>query len=243
MRFAERGVIWSIAAPTLALTAILLTTIGVAARAIVNLQREGDQAIDQALSAAAAAERLEEVFQECRGHLGDYAITGRPIEIEQARRSGSENAERLLEIDRLYISDRGHMLIAELRRYSVALQGALDKIPVSAAVATRDAAVEKVIATLLDPQILSRAREERELCLESLRAVQAQRRRHEPRRLDAAGAGPFRRGGRNVGRIWNRTQFTAAADRIERADSDGDRVAGRGRRPCSGRLDRQSRGA
>lgn len=173
MRCAGRGVIWSIAAPTLALSVFLLTTVAVAARALNHAQLEADRVIDQALSATEAAERLEQVFQGCRSHLSDYAISGRPTEIEQARQVGKEIGKRLLQIDSLHISDRGHTLIAELRRYSVALQSALDRIPAPAPVETRDAAVERVIGTMLDPQILSRTREERELCVNSLHAARA----------------------------------------------------------------------
>jgi signal transduction histidine kinase len=164
-------VIWGIAAPTLAISALLLITIAVAARALIHVQLEANEAIDQALSAAEAAEQLEEVFLECRGHLSDYAITGRSTEIDQARKFGRENGARLLQIDTLHISDRGHVLIAEMRRYTVALQSALDKIPIPASVEARDAAVERVLATMLDPQILSRAREEREVCVNSLHAA------------------------------------------------------------------------
>ena len=173
MRFRGGGVVWRTAVPTLALSVFLLAAIAVAARALVHVQLEADRAIDQALSAAEAAERLEQAFQECRSHLSDYAITGRPTEIEQARQFGKENGERLLEIDSLQISERGHLLIAEIRRYAVVLQSALDKIPTPAPVETRDAAVERVIGTMLDPQILSRAREERELCVKSLHAARA----------------------------------------------------------------------
>lgn len=165
---------------------MLLVTVAVAARAIVHVQVEADEAIDQALSAAEAAEQLEEVFLECRGHLSDYAITGRPNEIERARHYGKENGARLVQIDGLHISERGHALVAELRRYTVALQNALDKFPISASVDARDAAVEGVLATMLDPQILSRAREERELFVDALHAARLHRTSHDP-----SGLGPF----------------------------------------------------
>ena len=171
MRFSGRAVVWSIAAPTLVLSALLLITIAVAARALIRVQLEADEALDQALSAAEAAERVEEAFEECRSHLSDYALTGRPFEVDQARRFSKENGERLVEIDSLQVSVRGHTLIAELRRYTVALQNALDKIPTPASVETRDSAVERVIGTMLDPQILARAREERELCITALHAA------------------------------------------------------------------------
>jgi two-component system sensor histidine kinase HydH len=174
VRFRGRSVVWSVAAPTLALCALLLVTVAVAARALVHVQVEANEAIDQALSAAEAAEQLEEVFLECRGHLSDYAITGRPNEIERARLYGKENGARLVQIDSLHISERGHALVAELRRYTVALQNALDKFPISPSVDARDAAVENVLATMLDPQILSRAREERELFVDALHAARLQ---------------------------------------------------------------------
>jgi two-component system, NtrC family, sensor histidine kinase HydH len=171
VHFLGRSVVWSVAAPTLALCGLLLITVAVAARALVRVQFEADEAIDQSLSAAEAAEQLEEVFLECRGHLSDYAITGRPNEIEQARKSGKDNDARLAQIDGLHISERGHALVSELRRYTVALQGALDKIPISPSPYARDAAVERVLATMLDPQILSKAREERELFVDALHAA------------------------------------------------------------------------
>jgi two-component system, NtrC family, sensor histidine kinase HydH len=171
LRIAGRGVIWSSAAPTLALSLLLLLTIAVAGRSLIHVQSEADRAIEQALTAADAAERIEQVFQECRSRLGDYAITGRSSEIEQAKRFDKENAERLLQIETLDVSIRGHVLIAELRQYTIALEGALDKIPATAPVETRDEFVERLISTLLDPQILSRAREERELCVQALQAA------------------------------------------------------------------------
>jgi two-component system, NtrC family, sensor histidine kinase HydH len=171
LRFTGRGVVWGVAAPTLVLSLLLLTAIAVAARTLNRLQVEAERATDQAFTAAEAAERLEQVFQECRSHLSDYAITGRPVEIEQAKHFDKENAERLLQIDSLEISSRGHLLIAELRRYTIDFEQALDKIPATAPVATRDEIVERVITTMLDPQILSRAREERELCLQALNAA------------------------------------------------------------------------
>jgi two-component system sensor histidine kinase HydH len=171
LRFAGRGIVWSVAAPTLVLSLLLLTAIAVAARTLNRLQVEAERATDQAFTAAEAAERLEQVFQECRSRLSDYAITGRPVEIEKARHFDKENAERLLQIDSLEVSSRGHLLIAELRRYTVDFEHALDKIPATAPVETRDEIVERVINTMLDPQILSRAREERELCLQTLHAA------------------------------------------------------------------------
>ena len=149
----------------------MLAAIAVAARTLSRLQVEAERATDQAFTAAEAAERLEQVFQECRSRLSDYAITGLPIEIEQAKHFDKENAERLVQIDSLEISSRGHLLIAELQRYTIDFEHAFDKIPATAPVATRDEIVERVITTMLDPQILSRAREERELCLQTLHAA------------------------------------------------------------------------
>ena len=78
MVFAGRGVIWRIAAPTLVLTVLLLTTVAVAAIALHRMQLEADRVIDQAMSAAEAAEHVEHVFDDCRRHLSDYAATGKP---------------------------------------------------------------------------------------------------------------------------------------------------------------------
>ena len=151
---------------------LLLATIAVAARTLNHLQVEAERAIDQAFTAAEAAERLELVFQECRSHLSDYAITGRPSEIEQAKHFDKENAERLLQIDTLEVSSRGHLLIAELRRYTIAFEHAPStKSPRPHRSQLGDEIVERVISTMLDPQILSRAREERELCLQTLHAA------------------------------------------------------------------------
>jgi hypothetical protein len=64
MSFMGRGVIWRIAAPTLALSVVLLTTVAVAAVALHRVQIEADGAIDQALSAAEATEHFEHELHE-----------------------------------------------------------------------------------------------------------------------------------------------------------------------------------
>ncbi|HUE17068.1 MAG TPA: ATP-binding protein [Planctomycetaceae bacterium] len=173
MSFMGRGVIWRIAAPTLALSVVLLTTVAVAAVALHRVQIEADGAIDQALSAAEATEHFEHELHEVRGHLSDFATTGRQAEVDQARGLGKESGDHLVQIDSLQISERGHLLITEMRRYTVTLQRDLDQIPTSAPVETRQAAVNRVIGTVLDPEILSRAREERELCVADLHAARA----------------------------------------------------------------------
>jgi signal transduction histidine kinase len=181
MRFAGRGVIWRIAAPTLALSAVLLTTVAVAAVALHRVQIEADQAIDQALAATEAAERLEQVFHEVRDHLSDYATTGRQAEVEQARGLGQEGGNCLVEIESMAVSDRGLILVAEIRQFTVPLRASLDQFPAGAPPETRQAAVNRLLGTVLDPQILSRAREERELCVMALHAAR-QRGREATRR-------------------------------------------------------------
>jgi len=162
---------WRILAPTLALSVLLLATAAVAAVALHRVQLEADQAIDQALAATDAAERLEQVFYEFRHHLNDYAETGRQAEVEQARDLDRETGNRLIEIESLVVSDRGHILVTEIKRLTVTLKAELDRIPAPAPPETRHAAVKRLIATVLDPQILSRAREERELCVTALHAA------------------------------------------------------------------------
>jgi len=181
MRFAGRGVIWRIAAPTLALSAVLLTTVAVAAVALHRVQLEADQAIDQALAATEAAERLEHVFHEVRDHLSNYATTGRQAEVEQARGLGQESGDCLVEIETMVISNRGHTLVAEIQQFTLTLRAGLDQIPAGAPPETRQAAVNRLLGTVLDPQILSRAREERELCVTALHAAR-QRGREATRR-------------------------------------------------------------
>jgi two-component system sensor histidine kinase HydH len=171
MGFAGRGVIWRLAAPTLGLSVLLLATVAVAALALHRMQLEADRVIDQAMSAAEAAEHVEHVFDDCRRHLTDYAETGKPSEVEEARGLGKESDDDLVVIDALLIPGRGHLLVAEMEQYTVALRRELNQIPTRAPMETRLAAVRRVIGTLLDPQILSRAREERELCVAALHAA------------------------------------------------------------------------
>ena len=61
----------------------------------------------------------------------------------------------------LHIAERGHVLVTELQQFTVVLQRAVDQIPARAPMETRASAVNGVIGTVLDPHILSRAREER----------------------------------------------------------------------------------
>jgi signal transduction histidine kinase len=173
MLFSGRGVIWRIAAPTLALSVVLLATVVVAAIALHRMQLEADRVIDRAMSATEAAEHIEEVFDDCRRHLTDYAATGQSSEVEQARGLEKEGDADLVQIDGLLISEKGHVLVAEMERYTVILRGELNQIRGPAQLEAREAAIRRVLNTVLDSQLLSRAREERRLCVETLHAARA----------------------------------------------------------------------
>ena len=136
-----------------------------------RVQLESDEAIDQSLAATEAAARLEHVFHEFRQHLSEYAATGRQAEVEQARGLSQESGDRLVEVESLTVSKRGHLLVTELRRYTVQLRSGLDQLPTSAPPETRQAAVNRLLNNVLDPQILSRTREEREECLAALHSA------------------------------------------------------------------------
>jgi two-component system sensor histidine kinase HydH len=165
---AGRGITWRIAAPTLVLTALLLTTVAVAAVTIRRMQLEADRVIDRSMSAAEAAEQVEHVFDDCRRHLTDYAATGRPSEVEEARGLGKEGGDDLVAFDDLLISQRGHLIVAEMERYTLVLRQELNEMPRSASLEPREAAVRRVLDSVLDSQLLTRAREERELCVAAL---------------------------------------------------------------------------
>ncbi|HEV8066647.1 MAG TPA: ATP-binding protein [Planctomycetaceae bacterium] len=173
MLFGGRGILWRTAAPTLALSVLLLATIAVAALALRRMQLEADRVIDQALAATEAAQHIEHVFEDCRERLTDYAATGQPSEVEKARGLEKESSDDLIQIDTLLIPERGHLLIAEMETYTVVLRRELNQIHPTASLEAREAAVRRVLGTVLDSQLLSRAREERELCIENLHAARA----------------------------------------------------------------------
>ncbi|HEV3300219.1 MAG TPA: ATP-binding protein [Planctomycetaceae bacterium] len=173
MLFGGRGVIWRTAAPTLALSVLLLATVAVAALALRRMQFEADRVIDQALAATEAAEHIEHVFEDCRERLTDYAATGQLSEVEKARGLEKESSDDLVQINALVIPDRGHLLIAEMERFTMVLRQELNQIRPPATLEAREAAVRRVLGTVLDSQLLSRAREERELCVENLHAARA----------------------------------------------------------------------
>jgi two-component system sensor histidine kinase HydH len=173
MLFGGRGILWRSAAPTLALSALLLATVAVAALALRRMQLEADRVIDQAMAATEAAEHIEEVFEDCRRRLTDYVATGQSSEVEQARGLEKESSDDLVQIDALLIPERGHLLIAEMERYTVVLRRELSQIHPAASLEAREATVRRVLGTVLDSQLLSRAREERELCIENLHAARA----------------------------------------------------------------------
>jgi hypothetical protein len=81
----------------------------------------------------------------------------------------------------LPIAERGHVLVAELQQFTAVLQRAIDQIRALAPMETRAPAVNGVIGIVLDPHILSRAREERDLCVGAL---------HEARARDRDTGGP-----------------------------------------------------
>jgi two-component system sensor histidine kinase HydH len=168
MNFAGRAVVWRIAAPSLVLSALLLVTVAVAALAIRRMQSEADRVIDQALSASEAAEHVEQVFDACRQHLTDFAATGQKREVEVALGLGRESDGDLVQIDTLLVSDREHVLVAEMERYTVVLRHELTLISAPATLEAREATVRRLLGTVLDSQLLSRAREERELCVQEL---------------------------------------------------------------------------
>jgi two-component system, NtrC family, sensor histidine kinase HydH len=173
MLFGGRGIVWRSAAPTLVLSVLLLATVAIAALALRRMQLEADRVIDQALAATEAAEHIEHVFEDCRERLTDYAATGQRSEVEKARGLEKESSDDLVQIDALVIPDRGHVLIAEMERFTVVLRSELSQIHPAASLEAREAAVRRVLGTVLDSQLLSRAREERELCVENLHAARA----------------------------------------------------------------------
>ena len=89
--------------------------------------------IDQAMSAAEAAEHVEHVFDDCRQHLSDYAATGQSKEVDEARGLGQEGSHDLVVIDGLLIPARGHLLVAEMQQYAMVLRRELNQIPAPAA--------------------------------------------------------------------------------------------------------------
>ncbi len=172
MTFAGRGIIWRIAAPTLVLSVLLLATVAIAALALRRMQIEADRVIDTAMSASEAAERVELVFDECRRHLTDYASNGELREVEVARGLGQEGDTDLVQVDGLVMSERSHSLVSEMERYTVVLRRELNQMATAPTPReAREAITRRVIGTLLDPQLLTRAREERELCVEALHAA------------------------------------------------------------------------
>jgi signal transduction histidine kinase len=173
MLFGGRGVIWRTTAPTVVLSVLLLATVAVAALALRRMQLEADRVVDQAMSATEAAEHIEHVFEDCRQRLTDYAATGQSSEVEKARGLEKESGHDLIQIDALLIPERGHVLVAEMERYTVVLRQELNQIRPAASLEAREAAVRRVLGTVLDSQLLSRAREERALCVETLHAARA----------------------------------------------------------------------
>ena len=171
MLFGGRGVVWRTAAPTVALSVLLLATVAVAALAPRRMQLEADRVIDQALAASEAAEHIEHVFEDCRQRLTDYAATGQLSEVEKVRGLEKESSDDLVQIDALVIPDRGHLLIAEMERFTVVLRSELKQIHPAASLEAREAAIRRVLGTVLDSQLLSARREERELCIENLHAA------------------------------------------------------------------------
>jgi signal transduction histidine kinase len=174
MKLAGRGVIWRVVAPTLVLSALLLATVAVAAVALNRMQLEADRTIDRAMSATEAAEQVERVFDDCRRHLTDYAATGQSNEVELARGLGQEGSDDLVVVDHLSISERGHVLIAEMERYTLVLRQELNQLHPPASLDAREAAVHRVLSTVLDSELLTRAREERELCVQTLHKARAE---------------------------------------------------------------------
>ncbi len=156
MTLAGRGIVWRIAAPTLVLSALLLATVAIASLALRRMQLEADRVIDQAMSASEAAERVEQVFDECRRHLSDYASAGQARDVEVARGLGQEGDNDLVQVDGLVMSERGHSLVAEMEQYTVALRRELNQMPTAPTPReAREAVARRVIGTLLDPQLLS----------------------------------------------------------------------------------------
>ena len=86
---------------------------------------------------------------------------------------GKESTDDLVEVDTLLIPGRGHVLNAEMQQYAVVLRRA-ESDSDARSMETRQAVVSRVIGTVLDSQLLSRAREERELCVEALHAARKQ---------------------------------------------------------------------
>lgn len=155
--------LWRVAAPSLAVSLVLLAIVLLSAVTLHQSQSGARRALQNALDATKSSEELEKAVRELRHQLAHYAATGDESAIRQAAGLQETAREYLVEIERLHSSDEPRILITELRRYTGIVREGLDELSQELSKAQEPAFADHLVQDVLDPKLLHRTRVQREL--------------------------------------------------------------------------------
>jgi signal transduction histidine kinase len=173
----EPPLLWRLAAPSLAASLALLAIAVLAAVVLFVNQREADRVMEDVAAAAAAAADLEKSILELRQRLTRYAATGDESAMSDVTGLQQAGGEYLLQIERLQITtDRGRVLVTELRRSYGGLSEALQQLSADAPEEERRSTADRLVSDLLDQGLLTRVQQQRELTAQALQAAQVRTR-------------------------------------------------------------------
>lgn len=170
------SLVWRVAAPSLAASAALLAIAALAAVSMFESQREAERVLRDVSEANEASGELETVLQQVRHRLVEYAANGDDQEVANLSKLREATGDYLVEVERYRVTDNG-IIVRELRRMYSGLDRGLQSLEGGASESERRAIAEQLVNDILDAELLTSARQQRELTKQAL--SDAQRRSRE----------------------------------------------------------------
>ncbi len=166
--------LWQLAAPSLAASLALLAIAVLAAVVLFVNQRQADVIMEDVSAAVAAAVDLEEAIVELRHRLAHFAATGDEGVMSDVPGLQRAGGQYLLQIERVHLrTNQGSVLVTGLSQSYRGLCDALDDLSIDTPQQERREKAQHLVSELLDPDLLSRVRQQQNLAAQALRTAEA----------------------------------------------------------------------
>lgn len=163
--------VWRLAAPSLAVSVVLLAVAGLAAVTLFISQRDAENALARMVQADSDAEQVDGFLKTLRLQLIERAAAGRWTDMAQFTRLSDECLRILRNMQAVWPSSN-----AELYRRLVLLDRELRVLVLSRSPEQRQATAERIVNELLAPELLAIAERERRESRQALLAAHARAR-------------------------------------------------------------------
>lgn len=159
--------LWRVAAPSLAASAALLAIAWLAAVSLVEAQNEAERAVQDARDAIKASTQLEQQLQEVRRRLTEYGTTGDDAALAYLNDLRNQRFVLRFPADALR-GPEGERFAREMSRIFRGLEPDLNALLGALSAAERRQIAERLVNDILDPELLTRVRQQRAIIDETL---------------------------------------------------------------------------